>query len=166
MINRASTIRSVRFSLMTMAALLMMPATSGLAETGPFAPLGGAWSGSGNILTRDGASERIRCRATNTIAGGGSGLKQVLQCASDSYRFDLTTNVRASGTALSGDWSETSRNVNGTVSGQIRGGKIDAVVEGNGFAASLNMQTSGDRQTIAINSQNTELRGINITLSR
>ena len=50
-------------------------------------------------------------------------------CASDSYRFDLTTNVTASGSTLSGIWSETSRNVNGTLGGKINGGDIDALVE-------------------------------------
>ena len=147
-----------------LAASMILLASPGQAQSGPFANLAGAWSGSGKILIKDGGSESIRCRATYTVAG--SGLNQVLRCASDSYRFDLTTNVIASGNHLSGNWSETSRNVNGTLGGKISGGEIDALVEANGFSASLSMRTSGNKQTIAIRSQNTDLRGVDITLTR
>jgi len=146
------------------AASMMLLASPGQAQTAPFANMAGAWSGSGKILIKDGGSESIRCRATYTVEGAG--LNQVLRCASDSYRFDLTTNVPASGNTLSGIWSETSRNVNGTLGGKINGGEIDALVEANGFAASFSMRTNGNKQVIAIRSQNTDLRGVDITLTR
>jgi hypothetical protein len=150
-----------------LAASMILLASPGQAQSGPFANLAGAWSGTGQILVADGGSERIRCRATYTVEGTGSVVSQVLRCASDSYRFDLTTNVTASGNNLSGNWSETSRNVNGTLGGKISGGgDINALVEANGFAASLTMKTSGNKQTIAIRSQNTDLRGVDITLTR
>jgi hypothetical protein len=147
-----------------LAVSMMLLAAPGQAQTGPFANLAGAWSGSGRILIKDGGSESIRCRVTYTVAGAG--LNQVLRCASDSYRFDLTTNVTASGSTLSGNWSETSRNVNGTLGGKINGGEIDALIEANGFSATLNMRTTGNRQVIAIRSMNTDLRGVDITLTR
>jgi hypothetical protein len=148
------------------AAFVFLAASACEAQMGPFADLAGAWSGAGQILTKDGEKERIRCRATYTIGGNGSGLNQVLSCASDSYRFDLKTTVTASGNAFSGNWSETSRNLNGTMNGRINGGKIAALVEANGFAGSLSVQTSGNRQTIAIRSENADLRGVDITLTR
>jgi hypothetical protein len=148
------------------AASMMLLASPGQAQTGPFANMAGAWSGTGKILIRDGGSESIRCRATYTVAGAGAGLNQVLRCASDSYRFDLTTTVTASGNTLSGIWTETSRNVNGTLGGKISGSDIDALVEANGFAASFSMKTNGNKQIIAIRSQNTDLRGVDITLTR
>jgi hypothetical protein len=101
-----------------------------------------------------------------TISGAGSGLGQVLTCASDSYRFDLTTNVTAAGSTLSGNWSETSRKMNGTLTGKINRDKIDALVEANGYSGSLAVHTSGNRQTIALRSQSTDLRGVDITLTR
>ena len=149
-----------------LAASMMLLASPGQAQTGPFANMAGAWTGTGKILIKDGGSESIRCRATYTVAGTGSGMSQVLRCASDSYRFDLSTNVTASGNNLSGSWSETSRNVNGTLGGRINGGDIEALVEANGFAATLNMRTAGNKQVIAIRSQNTDLRGVDITLTR
>ena len=147
-----------------LAVSIMLLASPGQAQTGPFAKLAGAWTGTGQILVADGGRERIRCRAT--YKAEGTGLSQVLRCASDSYRFDLTTNVTASGSTLSGHWSETSRNVNGTLGGKISGDEISALVEANGFAASLNMHTRGNKQIIAIRSQNTDLRGVDITLTR
>jgi hypothetical protein len=147
-----------------LAASMMLLASPGQAQTGPFGNMGGAWTGTGKILIKDGGSESIRCRATYTV--GGAGMSQVLRCASDSYRFDLTTNVTASGNNLSGSFSETNRNVNGTLGGKISGGDIDALVEANGFSATLNMRTSGNKQVIAIRSQNTDLRGVDITLTR
>ena len=143
-------------------ALLPSPAQ---AQTGPFASLVGEWSGAGHILVKDGR-EAIRCRATHTVAATGSGLNQVLRCASDSYRFDLTTKVTASGDTIAGNWNETSRNINGTISGSIKQGNIDALVEANGFAASMSMKVSGNKQTIAIRSQSTDLRGVDVTMAR
>jgi len=149
-----------------LAASMMLLASPGQAQSGPFANMAGAWNGTGKILIKDGGSESIRCRATYTVGGTGSTMGQVLRCASDSYRFDLTTNVTASGTNLSGNWSETSRNVNGTLGGKITGGDIDALVEANGFSATFAMRTQGNKQVIAIRSQNTDLRGVDITLTR
>ena len=163
MTKSGSTSRRLLGSAVLAASMLLL-ASPGQAQSGPFANLAGAWSGSGKILVKDGGSESIRCRATYTVAGAG--LNQVLRCASDSYRFDLTTNVTAAGNTLSGNWSETSRNVNGTLGGRINGETIDALVEANGFSATLNMRTSGNRQTIAIRSMNTDLRGVDITLTR
>jgi hypothetical protein len=154
------------FIIATFVASMTILSSGSLAQAGPFNDLGGGWSGTGQILVRDGGQERIRCRATYTVSGAGSGLGQVLRCASDSYRFDLTTNVTASGATLSGNWNESSRNLNGTLTGRVSGDKIDALVEANGFSGSLTMQTSQNRQVIAIRSQSSDLRGVDITLTR
>jgi hypothetical protein len=145
------------------ATALAMPAT---ATAGPFSGLQGEWSGSGTVQIADGGNERIRCRATYVVASDGNNLKQALRCASDSYKFDLSTNVRAQGTTLSGDWSETNRNLNGTIEGRAGNGEFQALVSANGFAASLHMSAKGNRQTITMNSKNTDLQGVQITLNR
>jgi hypothetical protein len=148
------------------AFAIFLLASPGLAQTGPFASLAGEWSGAGHILVKDGGREAIRCRATYKVAATGSGLDQVLRCASESYRFDLTTKVTASGDTLSGNWTETGRNINGTLSGRIKDGNIDALVEANGFAASMSMKMNGNKQTVAIRSESTDLRGVDITMTR
>ena len=102
--------------LATASVLMAVPAAQ--AESGPFAEMAGVWSGTGTISLDNGASERIRCRATYAVNGDGSGLNQNLICASDSYKFELKSNILAKNGSLSGTWSEVSRNVGGSLEGR------------------------------------------------
>src|ERR1700674_4791493 len=62
------------------------------AQSAPFSGMAGAWSGEGRIDLQAGASEPLRCRATYTVGGDGRTLDQHLRCASDSYRFDVSSS--------------------------------------------------------------------------
>ena len=151
----------------TAFALSLLSAPAHAQAGGTFAGLAGNWAGTGTILVADGSSERIRCRGTYTVGAGGSTLQQTLRCASDSYKFELSTDIHSSdGGNVSGLWSETTRNLNGTLEGRGSNGEFDVLVSANGFAAELNLKVSGARQTIAISSKNTDLRGLNISLTR
>jgi hypothetical protein len=145
---------------------LVAAAPASYAQTGPFSGLQGAWSGSGTVQVADGGSERIRCRATYTVASEGNNLQQVLRCASDSYRFDLSSDVTNRGGSLTGTWNEANRNINGGIEGRASNGQYNALVTANGFAAELSMVARGNKQIIAISSKNTDLRGVQITLAR
>ncbi|MGO4712992.1 hypothetical protein [Bradyrhizobium sp. 2TAF24] len=144
----------------------LLAASPSHAQSGPFAGMSGSWSGTGTVQIADGASERIRCRATYTVGSDGNTLQQVLRCASDSYRFDLSSDVTNRSGSLTGTWSEASRGINGGVEGRASDGQFNALVTANGFAAELRVTARGNRQTIAINSQNTQFRGVQITLAR
>ncbi|WP_024508765.1 hypothetical protein [Bradyrhizobium sp. ARR65] len=147
-------------------AALMMSVSAGHAQSGsPFAGFNGAWSGTGTVALSDGTVERIRCKADYKVDGTGLGLRQTLRCASDSYKFDLTSDVTSNGDRLSGNWSEASRNINGSLQGTAGGGQIQVFVEANGFAANLTLRTTGNKQTVQINSKG-EIRGVNITMVR
>ena len=52
-------------------------------------------------------------------------LKQTLRCASDSYKFDLSSDVTSHGDHITGNWSETNRNISGSLLGTAGSGKID-----------------------------------------
>ena len=139
---------------------------NGVSRSCPIAPvagLDGAWSGNGTISLSDGSSERIRCRASYKVDGTGLGLKQTLRCASDSYKFDLSSEVRSQGEQISGNWTEASRNIVGNLQGTAGGGKVDVVVEAPGFTASLLMRTNGNRQSVQINSKG-DIRSVTITM--
>src|SRR5512135_2960805 len=123
-------------------AVLMLSVTASNAQSGPFIGFNGAWSGNGTVALSDGTTERIRCKADYLVDGSGLGLKQTLKCASDSYKFDLTSDVRSQGDRISGSWSEASRNVFGNLQGTAGGGRIEVFVEANGFAANLTLQTN------------------------
>lgn len=146
-------------------AMMLVSATPSFAQSGPFAGFAGTWTGTGTVSLSDGSNERIRCRATYNVGGDGSGLQQQLRCASDSYKFELASDVVARGSAISGSWSETSRNVNGTLQGTVSPGQIDVFVEAAGFAANLTLRATGNKQTVSISSKG-EIRGVSITLSR
>src|SRR3954468_16084459 len=88
------------------------------AQSGPFAGMAGVWSGGGTVTLDDGSTERIRCRATYAVGAGGNGLNQSLTCASDAYKFNLASNLVAEGAAISGTWSESTRNVGGSIAGR------------------------------------------------
>jgi hypothetical protein len=144
-------------------ATLMLSVSASHAQSGPFAGFSGAWSGTGTVALSDGSTERIRCKATYAVDGSGMGLKQSLRCASDSYKFDLTSDVSSQGNSVSGTWSEASRNINGSLSGSAGGGSINVFVQANGFAANLTLTTRGNKQTVQISSKG-EIRGVNITM--
>lgn len=146
-------------------AMLAMSAAASHAQSGPFASFAGTWTGTGTVSLSDGSNERIRCRATYNVGGDGSGLQQQLRCASDSYRFELASDVVARGSSISGNWSETSRNVNGTLQGKVTPGQIEVFVEAAGFAANLTLRTAGNKQTVSISSKG-EIKGVSITLTR
>src|SRR4051794_9101317 len=90
---------AVRSLIGAMALLFaaFVPFSASHAQSGPFAGMAGVWSGGGTVTLDDGSTERIRCRATYAVGSGGNGLNQSLTCASDSYRFNLASNVVASG---------------------------------------------------------------------
>ena len=144
-------------------AALMLSVSAGHAQSGPFAGFSGAWSGNGTVALSDGTTERIRCKADYRVNGTGLALKQSLHCASDSYKFDLSSDVTSQGDRISGNWSEASRNIFGNLQGTAGGGRIDVFVEASGFAANLTLTTTGNKQTVQISSKG-EIRGVNITM--
>lgn len=156
--------RTASAALLFAAASLTGAERPAFAE-GAFAGLAGSWSGNGTVSLSNGSRERIRCRATYSVGSGGNSLQQSLRCASDSYHFDLRSDVRSDGSSLTGSWSEITRNVNGSISGRVRGNQIDALVEAAGFSASITIVTSGGRQSVSIRSQG-EISGAAISLSR
>jgi hypothetical protein len=141
-------------------------AQSGATASGPFAGLSGSWSGSGTIMLANGRTERLRCQATYMVAPSGRNLRQNLRCASDSYNFDLRTSVEYTEGALSGTWTEVTRNAQGRISGRASGSRIEAAAQGPNFSAGLAIGTRGDRQSVNIRSQGTELAQVSIVLSR
>jgi hypothetical protein len=145
------------------AAALLLSASATYAQTGPFAGLNGAWSGQGTIALSDGSTERIRCKADYKVNGTGMGLKQTLRCASDSYKFELSSDVTCQNEHVSGNWSEASRNIFGNLQGTAGHGLIDVLVEAVGFSANLVLRTNGTKQTMQMNSKG-EIRGVSISM--
>jgi hypothetical protein len=158
------TVQRLIVAAATLVAALAFTSAS-YAQSGPFAGMAGVWSGGGTLTLDDGSTERIRCRATYAVGNGGNGLNQSLTCASDSYRFNLSSNVIASGGSLSGTWSESGRGVNGSLEGRGSNGNFQVVASAPGFTANISLRTTGNRQSVVIRAES-QFRGASISLSR
>jgi hypothetical protein len=152
--------------LLVAAAVLFFTATSGApshAQSGPFAGMAGRWAGGGTVSMEDGSTERIRCRAAYAVSGPQMQLN--LLCASDSYRFDLKGDVIDQGGVITGNWSESSRGVTGTLQGRGGGGSFQVVASAAGFNAQISLTTRGNRQSVVMRADS-QFRGATISLSR
>jgi hypothetical protein len=164
----ADSLMITRRLIFALAALFAasVSGSASLTESAPFAGLAGYWSGAGTVTLDDGSTEKIRCRATYAVSGNGSGLNQTLTCASDSYKFDLKTNVTAEQQgSISGNWSESSRNINGNLSGHASNGNFQVIATAAGFTANITLTTHGNKQSVVIR-PDSQFKGASITLTR
>lgn len=133
------------------------------AQSSPFGPMAGSWSGGGTVSLEDGSTERIRCRAK--YAPIGPTMEMTLTCASDAYKFILSANVQSAGNTITGSWSESSRNISGSLQGRGGGGNFEVVASAAGFNANIALRTSGNKQSVTMRADS-QFRGANITMSR
>lgn len=125
------------------------------AGEGPFGDFRGHWSGTGTIKPSDKPTERIRCDATYRPRGSTQHeIDLQLRCDSDSYKFDLSGQFQADeSNNISGNFTERTRGVGGTVVGNAQGPRIQIHVESSGFSATMVLVTKGVRQTVNIDAQ-------------
>src|SRR3954467_11856894 len=161
---RCGAVRSLIVAVGLLFAAFV-PFSASYAQSGPFAGMAGVWSGGGTVTLDDGSTERIRCRATYAVGAGGNGLNLSLTCASDSYRFNLSSNVMARGGSLSGTWGEGSRNISGNLEGRGGNGAFQVVASAPGFNANISLHTTGNKQSVVIRSDG-QVRGASISLTR
>ena len=170
--HRASKSNTITSALVVTRRLLMaaavlfvssLAASPSHAQSGPFAGLAGAWSGGGTVTLDDGSKERIRCRAT--YAPAGASMAMTLTCASDAYKFALSANVEDRGGAITGSWTEASRNISGSLEGRGGGGSFEVVASTAGFNSNISLHTAGNKQSIGMRADS-QFRGATISLSR
>ena len=152
--------------LVAIATIGFWAASAAAAPVGPFAGLGGIWSGRGQVHLSNGAKERLHCRATYQVGADGRTMHQLLRCASDSYKFELISDVESDGNQISGRWSERTHSLAGNLSGRARGRRLDVLVKGDVFNAEVTMISQGNRQTVTISSPGSQLSGVAISLRR
>ena len=166
-----------RGTVLAMAMLLFVgnegntqpAATQGSAPSAsPFEQLAGSWSGAGTMDLSNGRHEPIKCRASYDVLEEQSKLQLNIRCASDSYNFDLRGSATYTAGAITGVWSESSRNAAGTLSGKVEGAGFQVVAKGPTFSANLDLMTRGDKQSVTIKSQdaNADVQGATIILQR
>jgi hypothetical protein len=132
----------------------------------PFAAMAGSWTGGGTIDLTNDIHEKLRCRANYTYGQSNNSLALAIRCASDNYKFELTSNVVERGGQISGQWSESAYGVSGSITGRVSGGRVSAVARGESFTAALAVNTTGNRQTVTITPQATYIINVQISLGR
>lgn len=158
--------RHLRLAACLAGAVLVSPPAGMAQSAGPFAGMAGKWQGNGQVIGTNGTSERIKCRATYSVSPSGADLSQSLVCASDSYRFDIRSNVVSDGRNVQGTWEETTRNATGNLVGRIQDGTIESTVSGLGFTAQLSLRTIGRKQEVRIASQGSDVARVDISMVR
>jgi hypothetical protein len=151
------------------AAILLFPAQGNAdpGSEGPFLGLSGHWSGASTVTMANGGTERIRCKAAYAVKAAGNAVQQTLRCASDSYRFEISSNVIFEGGSLSGSWAEATRGMSGSISGRASGAEIVANVAGGSFTARLDVRTQGNRQSVTFRPQGgTDVAAVSIALRK
>jgi hypothetical protein len=153
-------------AIAVLAAMLGVTAPAAHAEPGPFARMAGSWSGEGRVVMSDGQVERIRCRASGSVGGGGDAMQQNLRCAGPSYNFDIHNSVVARQGEIVGNWVESTRNVSGRVSGAASGDVVRARVDGAQFSASVTLVTTRKSLRVTLIPHGTDVREVAIQLRR
>jgi hypothetical protein len=132
----------------------------------PFAAMAGAWSGGGLIALTNDIQERLRCRANHTFNQSASSIALNIRCASDNYKFELTSNVVERRGQITGQWREASYNVSGTITGNVSGNRITAMARGDSFTSSLSVTTTGNQQQVSMTPERTYVISVQIALNR
>jgi hypothetical protein len=136
------------------------------AAAGAFEPFAGASRGAGEVISRDGVRERISCRVNGTVSRGGEALTQSMVCASDNYRFDIRANAVAEGDRVRGEWQETTRGVQGSLTGRIEGGHLSGAVSGESFSAAFSLRSSGRKEFYTLRPNSGDIASITVVLTR
>lgn len=133
---------------------------------GIFDHLTGSWAGAGTLTLNTGSRERILCRTTYSASGGGMSLRLDLKCASDSFKFELRSDLIAADGSISGVWSEGTRRVSGSITGRGTYDRVDVTANSATFSALLTVITRGNRQNVSIRSPGSEMQEVAFSMTR
>ena len=162
------TMRATVLRLFRACTVLLGILSASLAYSqSSFSSMSGMWSGNGTVELRGGTKERVRCKATYEAPSDGQSVKFGLVCASDAYKFDLSSSISQSNDGtVSGIWFENTHSVGGKISGLSKGGLIEARAEGDIVTALLTVKTDGARQTFVMRSPGAQVEQVSIALHR
>ena len=121
------------------------------SSAGTFKNLKGWWKGGGRVKPKGSSSERLSCRATYKVSGGGKSMRQVIRCAGTDYKFRATSNLRIKKNGrVSGSWSESVYGKSGSAYGRVRGNKVYVSLRGGGSKGSMTITMRGRKHSVYI----------------
>lgn len=132
-----------------LVAAAMVPMSGALkADPAFYKALEGSWRGGGTVTPSKGGRERINCRVKYGVIG--SNIKQNINCAGADYKINVNGTYKVSGNKISGSWTETKNNYNGSANGSIRGSTINVQIKGVSFNGTMAIKVSGRSQNVNI----------------
>lgn len=134
------------------------------ALEGTFSALDGAWAGSGTVRLENGKSERLRCKGYYNAKSGNS-LGMAINCSNATFKINMRANLRSSGGAISGTWEEREFNQTGNVGGKATGSGFNLKFTG-AISGSMNVSTTGSRQTVSISTGGPGFTGVNLQFAK
>jgi len=117
---------------------------------GPIDLLPGRWTGWGKLTMAGGEVEKVRCIATYVRGSDDQQLRHNLRCASRNYTIDAVARLNIERGRVSGEWAERKYSASGLIVGAVVGDDITANIKGQGFKASLKVETTKCRQVLRI----------------
>jgi hypothetical protein len=153
------------FAMLATGAIGIVTAAAA-EQVGVFITLSGDWAGDGTVNTNSGTTERIRCRASYVVNKSGDNLQQELRCASDSYKFEVSSTMIYDNGAIKGTWAERNENVIGELNGLVYPDRISGGVHGSLFTAKVAVMTDGSRQSVNIEPTGTSIKAISIRMNK
>ena len=132
----------------------------------PFAQMAGSWTGGGSIELTGEIKENLRCRANYTYGAAQSSLALSIRCASDNYKFELTSNVVERRGQISGTWSEAAYKASGQISGRMQGNHISALAKSDTFTSDLAVTTTANRMMVTMTPKATYVIAVKMAFNR
>jgi hypothetical protein len=132
----------------------------------PFAAMAGSWTGGGTIELTGEIKENLRCRANYTYGAAASSLALSIRCASDNYKFELTSNVVERRGQISGTWSEAAYKASGQISGRVSGNHIAALARSDTFTSDLAVTTTANRMMVTMTPKATYVIAVKMAFNR
>jgi hypothetical protein len=133
-------------------------------QSNPFEVLLGSWSGSGTVKFTDGGREQIKCNAVWELPDSSTATARVT-CVGRPHKGTIQSTVRYHDGLIGGSWSETTREVEGTLSGRIDGNRILLTVS-RLFPATVTIITSADQHSGLLQAQGTKVESISVIFTR
>lgn len=159
-------IAGTALGLLLLAADTTSPRSAALEPTSPLDKLMGRWVGEGWLGIKDGQSESVKCRVTYIAAENTSQLKQTVRCASAGGSIEVQSHIVHSAGAITGSWSELTRNMRGDLSGKVTPRGFQVMVTGTDLSANMNVVINGPKQIIEIQFNNSSLIGLTLVLTK
>lgn len=155
--------RRPAFTKFALAAALVAFSGAPALSADAFSALKGRWSGGGKATFAGGQSEALRCSAQ--YGGGGTQLVLTLKCASPSAQINLKSNLRASGSKVSGNWTESNFGQSGAIFGRRTATGMRLRVSGS-TVGTMTIAVSGNRQSVNFSSPSSAMTGVSVGLGR